>query len=161
MTPSQPSLHARSHGCASSSDSTRCTGARNFNDRNGATLVEWKRHDVSTIQPEDVEHVVGNCLLAPPRELAVENHVVRVECGDRRAHRRVVLRQTVAREQANVAAGLEREGANSVVLALENPFGPREPLLRERRGHRFDPLGESCHDESVGSDGMVGKIRRG
>jgi hypothetical protein len=84
-----------------------------------------------------------------------------VECGDRRAHRRVVLRQTVAREQANVAAGLEREGANSVVLALENPFGPREPLLRERRGHRFDPLGESCHDESVGSDGMVGKIRRG
>ena len=37
---------------------------------------------------------------------------------------------------------LEGEQANAVELALEHPLGRRETLLGQRRGHRFDPLGE-------------------
>ncbi len=52
------------------------------------------------------------------------------------------LRQPVAREQTDVCALLEREQPDAVELALEDPLGAREALLRERRRHRLDPVGK-------------------
>ncbi len=64
-----------------------------------------------------------------------------IACGEGR----VVLRQPVAREQADIRPLLEREQADAVELALEDPFRAGEPLLRERRGHRLDPFGKRGH----------------
>ena len=60
---------------------------------------------------------------------------------DRRGDRRQILRQPIARVEPDVVALLEREQADAVELALEDPLRPGEPLLRQRRGHRLEPLG--------------------
>ena len=39
----------------------------------------------------------------------------------------------------------EREQADAIELALEDPLGPGEPLLRQRRRHRLDPFGKVRH----------------
>ena len=42
----------------------------------------------------------------------------------------------------NVGAVLEREQPDAVELALEDPLGPGEPVLCERRRHRLEPFGK-------------------
>ena len=79
--------------------------------------------------------------VSSPSRMTSSHGEVRDRLGDRRA----VLRQPVAREQANVRALPEREQADAVELALEDPLRPGEPLLRQRRRHRLDPFGKG-HD---------------
>ena len=76
MTPSQPSRQARSHGCGSSSASTRSSGAsKGQAAQQRAALVERQRRHVAAVEPEDVEHVVGGLTLRAPHagRLAVED----------------------------------------------------------------------------------------
>ena len=77
-----------------------------------------------------------------PRKLAIENHVLHREMRNGRGHRGAVLRQPIARQQADVRFLTEREQANAIELPLEEPLRPSEALLRERRGHRLDPIGK-------------------
>src|SRR5215510_13422684 len=58
--------------------------------------------------------------------------------------RRVALLQLVAREQLDAASLLEREEADAIELALEEPVGAGEPLVGEGRRHRDDPFWERC-----------------
>ena len=44
---------------------------------------------------------------------------------------------------------LEREQADAVELALEDPLRPGEALLRERRGHRLEPSGKAVVIRSI------------
>ena len=78
--------------------------------------------------------MVGDFALFSPYagSLAVEDHVVHREVRNRLDDGRVrrVLRQSVAREQADAPAVLEREQTDAVELALEDPLRPGEPLLR-------------------------------
>ena len=59
-----------------------------------ASIFKRQRRHGASIQPEDVEHVIA--LLAVPGHLAVENHLVDREPGDRAGQRRQMLRQPVA-----------------------------------------------------------------
>jgi hypothetical protein len=53
-----------------------------------------------------------------------------------------MLRQAVAGKESDLAITLEGKQADTVELALEHPFRTREAILRERRGHRDDPVGK-------------------
>ena len=79
-----------------------------------------------------------------PRGLAVENHIVNRQFGDRLGNCRVVLQQPVARIEFHVVAVLEREHSDSIELPLEDPLWPGVSLLCERRRHRHNPFGEDC-----------------
>src|SRR5437762_11205074 len=90
--------------------------------------------------------MVGDLAGFPPDagRLAVEDDVVSREPRDGLHDGRVsrVLGQPVARQQPNVLRLLEREQADAIELALEDPFRAGEALLRERRGHRLYPFRE-------------------
>ena len=92
---------------------------------------------------------------AGPRDLTVEDRVAHGQAGDGCGQRRNVLRQPVARQQPDVAAVPEREQADAVVLALEEPLRPGEPLLGERGSHRYEPLGKRDSWFSQGRHGVV------
>jgi len=120
-----------------------------------APALQRQRRDVAIVQAHDVEHVIAD-RSRTPRHLAVEDHVADGELRNRVTDRGEVLGQPVAREQADVAAVLECEETNAIELALEDPLGIGEALLRERRGHRFDPVGKGRH----GSDAQLRVDRR-
>ena len=147
MTPSHPSAHARSQGFGSSSSGhLREWQSERHAAQQRATLVERQARHVSAIEPQNVEHVVVRLAegAPPPGGFAVEDDVVDRQVGDGLDHGRMraVERQPVPRQQANVGAVLERQQPNAVELALEDPLGPGEPVLRERRRHRFEPVGK-------------------
>ena len=79
--------------------------------------------------------------LAVPRHLAVEDHSFAGIAAIALVDRREVLRQPVARIQLHIAAALVGEQPDAVELALEQPVVAREALLRQRRGHRLEPVG--------------------
>ena len=106
-----------------------------------APLFERQPRDVAAIDPHDVEHVVRQPV-GWPRDLSVQHQVAHRQVRDRLGDWRRALRQPVARQQPHVAIVLEGDQADAVELPFENPIGACESLLRERRGHRFDPLGE-------------------
>src|SRR5207245_4025062 len=86
------------------------------------------------------EYVVAG--VGGPRGFAVEDQVVRRQVRDGRGDSWKVLRQPVARQQADIRPVLERQQADAIELALEDPLGPGEPRLCERRRHRLDPVGK-------------------
>jgi hypothetical protein len=108
------------------------------------TLLERQRRHVLSVEPHHVEHVVNNAA-GSPRDLAVENRVLHFQAPDGLGHLRNVLRQPVAREEPHVRSLLERDEADAVELSLEDPFRAGETLLRERRGHRLEPI-RKLHD---------------
>src|SRR6516164_1121649 len=88
-----------------------------------SALLEWQFGQVASIQPGNIEHVIGFAVTSP-RELAVKNEVCHVELGDRGLNWRAVLRQPVPREQADLTALAKHQEPNAVEFALENPFRP-------------------------------------
>ena len=67
MTPSQPSLQARSHGFGVRRAARRVQRRREAASafEHGATLVERQRRQVAAVEPQDVEDVVRDALLCP------------------------------------------------------------------------------------------------
>ena len=114
-----------------------------------ATLVERQARHVSAIEPQDVEHVVVRLAEGPPPPggFAIEDDVVNRQVGDGLDDRWMgaVERQPVPGEQADVGSILKRKQPDAVELALEEPLGPAEPVLGERRRHRFEPVGKRGH----------------
>ncbi len=137
-----------------------------------APLVEREAGHVAAVEPEDVEDVVGDLGRAPVRrgssaepgagDLTVQDGVAdrqrRHGAGDGRI--RDVLRQPVARQEADVRPVLEGEQADAVELALEDPPETGEPLLSEGRGHRLQPRGRgTAHLGHHGPDRCKGGTR--
>ena len=144
MTPSQPSLHARSHGLRIGELRHALQGRlqrERLQER--APLVERQRHDVAAVEPHDVEDVVEHAGLVP-RDLPVENRLAHRQLRDRGGNRRTALGKTVTGEQTDVERVLVGEHTNAIELALEDPLRAAEALLRQRRGHRDDPFGKGC-----------------
>jgi hypothetical protein len=106
-------------------------------------LVQWKRGDAASVEPEDVEDVVRAGPV--PGDFAVEDDILYREVGDRLGQRWDVLRQPVAREEADVRPLLERNQADAVELTLEDPVRAGEAVLCERRRHRLQPIGKHAH----------------
>ena len=147
-----PSLaHARSHGFGSSSAvdalqrrleaaaraATR--GARSSGSGIDVAAVEPQRRRRRDTRPASSQ------VISPSRITFVDRQAAMAA-----ATRRNVLRQPIAREQPDVGALLEREQADAVELALEDPFRSGEALLGQRRRHRFDPVGKgSAHPANL------------
>ena len=90
--------------------------------------------------------MVGHLARLPPDagRLAIEDDVVHWQPRDCLHDRRIraVLGQPIARQQPNVLRLFERDQADAIELALEDPFRAREPLLGEGGGHGLEPFGE-------------------
>ena len=149
MTPSQPSLQARSQGLGSFERFHALQGGwQGQLVQQRTTSVERQQRQVAAIEPENVEHMVaGLALLAPyTGGLAVEYDVVDRQAGDRLDDGRIGSGpwQPVARQQTDVWSIFEREQADAVQLALEDPLRTGEPLMSEGRGHGLDPFGNEA-----------------
>jgi hypothetical protein len=105
-----------------------------------AALVERQLRHVAAVEPEDVEHVVRDLVF--PRDFAVDDHIAHRQHRQRAGNRRDVLRQPVARQQADLRPLFEREQADAVEFSFEDPVRPGEPLLRQRCRHRHEPFGK-------------------
>src|SRR5688572_26563433 len=93
-----------------------------------------------TVDPENIENVIGNAALAFSRRLAVEDQVANGQLTDGVGYGGIVLQQSVARIQLDVGSPLEREHTYPVQHTFEKPFRPGESLLCQRRRHRHDPF---------------------
>src|SRR5262245_6078295 len=93
-------------------------------------------------KPEDVEDVVPNSAGGIPCGLAVENYIPDRQSTNRLGDGGIVLKQSVAGIQLDVAPVVECKHPYPIELSLENPLRPGEPLLRQGRRHRRHPLGE-------------------
>ena len=104
-----------------------------------AAFFEWQRCRRTAIQPEDVEHVITAAAI--PGHFAVEYEVLDWKRADRLGDGRQSLRKTIARVQPDVVTLLVREQTDAVELALEEPVGSGETVLRQRCRHRLEPFG--------------------
>ena len=68
---------------------------------------------------------------------------------------RKILRQMIARKQLDLLSVLVSQQADAVELSFKAPFRSIEALLCERRGHGFDPVGESFRHATI-IQGAVG-----
>jgi hypothetical protein len=96
------------------------------------------------VEPQDIEDVIA--AVEVPGHLAVEDDFIDRHPGNRRCQRRQILRQPIPRIELHVLAPLVGEQPDAVKLPLEQPLVAREPLLRQRRGHRLEPLWHLCRD---------------
>ncbi len=71
----------------------RCAKLQSVQQR--APIVERQRRNRLSVNPHHVEHVISRRVPAP-RELAVEDHVVHWQRGDRGGDRGTILREAVA-----------------------------------------------------------------
>src|SRR5262249_1237746 len=106
------------------------------------TLIERQLHDRTAFEPKDVEYVVCDAAGWIPGSLSVENHVVHRQPCDCLRDRRVMLEKPVTRIKLHVVSVFEGKHPDSVELPLESPLGSSEPLLRQCRRHRHDPIRE-------------------
>src|SRR5262245_36966616 len=104
-----------------------------------AAFFQWQRSDVTIAEPHDIEHVIGAGAI--PRNLTVEDQVVARDPGDGAGNSGNILGETIAREELHLRASLEGDQADAVKLAFEDPVGPGESILGQRRGHWLDPFG--------------------
>src|ERR1700692_4764765 len=65
--------------------------------QDGAALHERQRHQVASIQPEDVEHVISDVRTAPI-DLAIQDDLIHKQCADHVGDGRIMLRQLIAGE---------------------------------------------------------------
>ena len=107
-----------------------------------AALHERQRHQVASIQPEDVEHVICDARTAPI-DLAIQDDLIHKQCADHVGDGRIMLRQLIAGEKPHTRAFPECEQADAVVLAFEDPLGSGKALLSQSRGHRDNPFRKS------------------
>src|SRR5690606_9091505 len=92
------------------------------------------------VKPADIEgRVAGGPI---PDELAVEDDLERGQTAHRVFNGGHLLTQAIAAVESDVSAIPERQEADAIQLALEDPVGSGEPLLRERRGHGHEPVWE-------------------
>jgi hypothetical protein len=119
-----------------------------------APFVERQRRHVTAVDPQDVEDVIVRVALPSPGagRLAVEHGIAHGKPRDGIDDRGIgpIQRQLVPRQQLHVGAVLERQDPDAVELPLENPFGSREALLRQRRGHGDEPGGKRLGHRSIG-----------
>src|SRR5215471_7210360 len=106
-----------------------------------SALHQWQRHQVASVQPKNVEDVIGDVWSAPIY-FAVEDKIFDGQFADRLRDVGVVLGKLIPGEELNVPAAAECEKADAVVLAFEEPLWAGKALLRERRGHRDYPFGK-------------------
>src|SRR5258705_10277790 len=100
------------------------------------------------VEPHDVEDMIS--CWSMPIDLAVENQFLVREFRNRARQRRDRLRQTIAREQFDSGTFLVSEQPDAVELPFKDPFCALETLLRERGGHRLNPLGKGFrHGETI------------
>src|SRR5262249_16305082 len=102
-------------------------------------LYQRQRHQVASVQPEDVEDVIPD-IAAAPIDLTVQNDLIHRQSADHFGDGGIILRQLIAGEKLHAAAFAECEQPDPVELALEDPLGAGEALLGQRCGHRDDPF---------------------
>ena len=157
ITPSQPSLQARSQGFGSvtSRDRVQRRPQRRYSQQR-APLRRAEAGHVATVQPEDVEDVIPTP--AVPVDFAVEDHFVARRRGDRvRRRRENSAAGGCARKAARLVV-LEREQADAVELALEDPLRSGEALLRQRGRHRDEPFRELHNAFQLGSSNQAHRL---